>query len=276
MKSVWAVVVLFLLPALLLWAPPSAKAGSAGGKLTRALKSSSFKVRLQAVILIGKKKITKAAPAVRRLLEDKHDAVRAAAALTLGKLGNQKSRPNLVRLIAHPNRLVGRSAEKALILLDRKLGDPVFLVAIGPARLPEGVALSRRQRLARIFQKQLRKTSGVVAEMGESQVLSGKKLAAHLKSRNLVGMLLQPKISILKEKVGGGTTTVEGKVDMMVVSLVTKRMEFSASGEADAWIEDAQISADDRIDLENTVLDASAQAAIEQALMYLVRRAAEP
>jgi len=65
---------------------------------------------------------------------------------------------------------------------------------------------------------------------------------------------------------------VVGKVSIMVVTLVRQRMEFSGGGEADAWIEDTGISDDDRTDLQNTVLDAAADAAVQQVIDYLARR----
>jgi hypothetical protein len=253
--------------------PPRAFAGTGGTKkLIQALKNPSFKVRLQAAILIGKKKIGAAAEALRDTLDDEHDAVRAAAALSLGKLGDTDSRSRLVSLLVHPNKLVVRSVEKSLSMLDRIKGEPVFLVAIKQPVLPKGVARSRGARLLRVFKSKLEKTGGIILSAGEERVLSGEDLSAHMKKRKVTGIQLQPKVVKLEEKESEGSTTVVGKVSIMVVTLVRQRMEFSGGGEADAWIEDTGISDADRTDLQNTVLDAAADAAIQQVIDYLARR----
>ena len=255
------------------FAPAKVAAGSASGKkLVKALKHSSFKVRLQAVILIGKRKMKSAAPELRQALSDKHDAVRAAAALSLGKLGDEESRNSLVKLLDHQNELVVKTAEKALVLLDKKKGQAVYLVAIQRPILPGGVSRSRAARLMRTIRKKLEETSGLVVSAGEENVLSAQDLTSHLRKRKLTGILLQPKLAELNETADGGTTTVAGKVSIMVVTLIRKRMEFNASGEANAWVEDAPISDGDRTDLQNAVLDGASSAAIEQVVQYLAGR----
>ena len=245
-------------------------------KLERALKSSSFKVRLQAAILIGKEKITGAAGLLRGVLDDEHDVVRAAAALSLGKLGDQESRGRLATLLAHENKLVAKSAEKSLILLDRHRENPVYLVAIGRPKLPKGVARSRGTRLIRVFRSKLERVGGIVLSAGEEKALSDDDLSGHLKRRKLMGILLMPKVTNLTEKVGDGNTTVIGKISIMVATLVRKRMEFNSSGEASAWVEEAPISDEDRADLQNTVLKSAAEAAVQQVIQYLARREENP
>jgi len=162
------------------------------------------------------------------------------------------------------------------MLLDKKNGEPVFLEVIDKPKLPKGVARSRGARIMRAFKRKLEKTGGIVLSAGEEKLFSKSELGTHLKKRKLTGMLLQPKISSLKENDDGSNTTVICKVSIMVVTLVRKRMEFSGGGEADAWIEDTDIDDDDREDLENTVLDAASGAAIQQVVEYLARRAAGP
>ncbi|HUU01219.1 MAG TPA: HEAT repeat domain-containing protein [Myxococcota bacterium] len=245
-------------------------------KLERALKSTSFKVRLQAAILIGKKKITGAASLLRGVLDDEHDVVRAAAALSLGKLGDEESRGRLAALLAHENKLVAKSAEKSLVLLDRNRESPVYLVVIGRPKLPAGVSRSCGTRLIRVFRSKLERVGGIVLSAGEEKALSDDDLSGHLKRRKLMGILLMPKVTNLTEKVGDGNTTVIGKISIMVATLVRKRMEFNSSGEATAWVEEAPISDEDRVDLQNTVLKSATEAAVQQVIQYLARREENP
>ena len=250
--------------------PPSRNAK----RLIKALKDRSFKVRLQAAILIGKRKVRPAIPELRKILvsDREHEAVRAAAASSLGKLGDEESREQLVLLIAHRSRLLVRATEKALMSLDKQKGLPVYYVKVANPRLPKSVAASRGFRLTRIIKDKLRNTGGIVVGAGEDKILKGKEFEAHLKRRNLTGLELRPKLVTLSEDVGDDNTTVLGKVSIMVVTLIKKRMEFSSGGEANSWIESTNISDGERTDMENTVLDASANAAVMQVLEYLANR----
>lgn len=240
-------------------------------KLVKALGSKSFKVRLQAAILIGKKKITRAAGALRRALGDEHDAVRAAAALSLGKLGDQQARPGVVRLLGEENSLLVRSAEKSLLLLDRARGEPAYLVALAKP-IAKGAPARLGARLDRLLRRQLARTGGLVLSAGEERVLSGRRLSEHLGRRRLTGMMLQPRIAEYSRREQEGNTVVEGKIDVLVYTLVRRRMEFSASGEANAWLEGTDLGADEVAELETAVLQSAATAAVEQVVEYLSSR----
>jgi hypothetical protein len=266
-----------LLTGLLLWvfllpARQTAAQGSVD-RLEQGLSDPSFKVRLQAAIIIGKRKITRAAPALREALDDNHDAVRAAAAVSLGKLGDQEARIRVVRLLRHDNDLVVRAAEKSLVLLDKAKGSGAkYLVAIDKPKAPKKVNRSHLGRVVKAMQTKIEQNPKVIISAGEEKVLKGSRLNSHLKRRKLTGILVQPKLAKLQAKEKHGTTVVDGKVSVMVVTLVKKRMEFSAGGEADAWIEDTKIADSDREELESTVIQACAEAAAEQVYDYLLRR----
>jgi hypothetical protein len=260
---------LLLLPA---GAPPAAAQGSSA-RLIQALRDPSFKVRLQAAIIIGKRKLVHATPALRDALDDDHDAVRAAAAISLGKLGDQNARARVVRLLRHDNVLVARAAEKSLILLDQaKDGTAKYLVAIDKPKAPKQVNRSHLVRLTEVLKNKIAQNPQVIISAGEERVLKKSKLKTHLRKRKLTGILIQPKLSRLRAKEKHGNTVVDGKVSVMVVTLVKKRMEFSAAGEADAWIEDANIAKSDQKELETAVIQACAEAAAEQVYDYLLQR----
>jgi hypothetical protein len=260
---------LLLLPA---GAPPVAAQGSSD-RLVQALRDPSFKMRLQAAILIGKRKLVRAAPALRDALDDDHDAVRAAAAVSLGKMGDQDARGRVVRLLRHDNSLVARAAEKSLILLDKaKGGAAKYLVAIDKPKAPKQVSRSHLVRLIKAMKDKIKQNPQVIFSAGEEKVLKKSKLKTHLKKRKLTGILIQPKLSRLRAKEQHGNTVVDGKVSVMVVTLVRKRMEFSAGGEADAWVEDTNITESDREELETAVVQSCAEAAAEQVYDYLLQR----
>ncbi len=241
-------------------------------RILEALSDSSYKVRLQAVILIGKRKMSHATVALRAILDDKHEAVRAAAMISIGKLGDQASRRPIALSLNHDSRLVAKAAERSLILLDKALGHPVYLVAIDRPSLPNHVARSRGNRLTRSLRKKLMQVESIVLSAGEENVLQGERLTSHLTKRKLTGILLQPKLTSLGAKVDGRDTTVSCKVGVLVSTLVRRRLEFSSGSEADASIEDTSIAEEDRVEMENQVIDASIDSAGQQVIEYLTRR----
>jgi hypothetical protein len=257
---------------LLLPAPPAAAQGSVD-RLVQGLEDPSFKVRLQAAIIIGKRKLTRAAPALRDALDDNHDAVKAAAAVSLGRMGDQDARTRVVRLLRADNDLVVRAAEKSLTLLDKAKGSGAkYLVAIDKPRAPKNVKQVHLGRVVKALRDKIEQNPVVISSAGEEKVLKGSRLKSHLKKRKLTGILVQPKVAKLRAKEKHGTTVVDGKVSVMVVTLVKKRMEFSAGGEADAWIEDTNVAESDKEELETAVIQACAEAAAEQVYDYLLRR----
>jgi hypothetical protein len=238
-------------------------------RLVAALSDPSFKVRVQAAILIGKKQLTTAAPALRQALQDEHDAVQAAAALALGKLAHQPARPDLCALLSNPKPLVSQAAEKALGLLDQARGPVKALINTAPTSQAAGVQPNLARRLDRILREKLNRQPTLVLSAGEDNVLSGDKLAAHLRSRKIKGYQLQPRISNLTSSSHGRKTMFVCKVSIVVASLEQLRMEYSASGEASAELLDPTV--DEREDLANTLLDAAAAAALDQIVEYLGR-----
>jgi hypothetical protein len=261
-----------LMTVLSLWCSLRAYATDADGeeRLITALSDPSFKVRVQAAILIGKKQLTTAAPALRNALQDKHDAVQAAAALTLGKLAYQQARPDLCPLLAHPNALVSQAAEKALGLLDQARGPAKALINTTPTTYAAGVSPTLARRLDRILREAIIRRPALIFSAGEDTVLDGDKLAAHLRSRRLQGYQLQPRISALTSTPRSHQTLFVCKVSILVASLERKRIEYTASGEASAEMVDP--TADEREDLTNRLLEAAAGEALDEIAKYIGRQ----
>ena len=239
-------------------------------RLVAALSDPSFKVRIQAAILIGKKQLTTAAPALRNTLHDQHDAVQAASALAIGKLAYQPARPDLCFLLAHKNPLVSQAAEKALSLLDQARGPVKALINTVPTTQSAGVSSTLSRRLDRILRQGTTKYPMLLFSAGEDAVLSGDRLAAHLKSRKLLGYQLQPRISGLTSTPRSHKTLFVCKVSILVASLDRMRMEYSASGEASAEMADP--TAAEREELAYTLLDAAAGAALDEVVKYVGRQ----
>ena len=246
--------------------------GAYAKRLIRAMSDPSFKVRLQAAILAGKKGIVEAVGPLRRLLDDRRHVVRAAAAYSLAKLGRQDARADIVRLMGQGDVLLMKAAEKALVLLDRKLGGPVYFVALEPVGPKSPSARRVMDLLMGMVARGFRANRAIVLSAGEHRVLSAERLGRHLSRRRLHGMLVRVKLSDFELGPREGNTVVEGNVELLVMTLVKKRLEFSAGGEANAWLEGEDVSEPEKKELVRAVLHGAAQAAVEQVLQHLANR----
>jgi hypothetical protein len=89
---------------------------------------SSYRVRVDAALVLGQLRQPRSVPALVRALDDGHPAVRATAAQALGRIGDGAAREPLVRAARDGSAMVRRLAEQAL----RELPSP----ALVPAALP--------------------------------------------------------------------------------------------------------------------------------------------
>ncbi|HEY7954373.1 MAG: HEAT repeat domain-containing protein [Polyangia bacterium] len=87
-------------------------------QLTRALmQDSSYKVRVQAALVLGHLADRRAVPVLIQALKDKNESVRGVAATSLGRLGD-KSAANALLIATHdPSQFVQIEARKALELV---------------------------------------------------------------------------------------------------------------------------------------------------------------
>jgi len=248
-----------------------ARPGHPDGSPVDRLSDRSFKVRLQAAILMGNQNLGVAAPALRRVLmaEKEHTAVRAAAAASLGRLGDEESRARLVALLGHHNKLLARAAEKALLLLDRRLGQPAYLVTVAPPGIPAGESKERAERILEVLNDELAHTHGLVMGSGEERVLGTHDLQAHLYRRGLRGLALEPQLVDLTTRVSSDAAQTFGTTRIRVLDLVDQTTQFVGTGEADAWVADPDISDAERIMLEGKVIDESLDAALTEVLDFL-------
>ena len=112
-KDVGMRVIVPFLVALLL---PSTGFADRVDDLVEKLQVRSFKVRVQAALLLGtqKKQANRVVPPLVKRLQDRHHAVRAACAMALGQLGEVAALPALSTALEDDDRTVVRSAKSAM------------------------------------------------------------------------------------------------------------------------------------------------------------------
>ena len=112
---------LYLVPALLLLGTPARADERFDWLARRLLHDSSYKVRLQAAIALGKRTTPEAREVLARALDDPKAAVRAVAAISLGKVGGPAQRRALEDAARDPEPLVAAAARRALAQLGERL-----------------------------------------------------------------------------------------------------------------------------------------------------------
>lgn len=255
------------------WAPFGRAQDQADeARMIAALSDPSFKIRLQAAIQIGKWRVSRAAPLLKRALLDEQDAVRAAAALSLGRLGDESARVDLAALLSCSNRLVSEAAEKSLIYLDQARGKPRYLLVLETPTVAAGMSVSMGERLRAMLQQKLSKRSDLVFSAGEEKILSPDNLSGHLQKRSLTGILLKPRIAQRISKAPRSGAVISLDVGVMVVTLERKRMEFDGNQVAKAEVDSADLSDSEREEIDQALLSSAAEAATDQIVQYLARR----
>ena len=242
-------------------------------RIIRALSDPSFKMRLEATILVGKHKLERAIPGLLQALQDSEETVRAAAALSLARMGNQDHRKHLIPMLKDPNKIVVHAVEQGLIQLDRERGEPRIFLVVDP--LASSSAQTSSGMATWVIGKvraHLGASSHVVLSSGEEKVLSRDQLAQHLRRRKMFGFNVQAKIDKLDQQARRESTQTHCAMNALVVTLTEKRVEFVAFGEADAEIDNPRLTPQQKEEVEQIVLDAAAKAAADKALEYLKAR----
>lgn len=269
-----AALVLAWLGALAL-STPALAGGPDAGRVIKGLKARSLKVRLKAATVAGQRKITKAAPALRKVADNQREkpAVRAAALNSLGQIGDQDSRGRCAYLAGHSEAAIANAARRALAALDKALpSQPFFLVSIEPPGLPKGTPKRAGQQLMKALMHRARSTNGLVLGHGEEKYMSEAAFAEHLGKRDLVGLLLKPQLAKLTATPADGRTTVVALIRLVQFRLPGRVQEFTAEGGADAWIESERLTKRERQELEDEVIEGAADAALMQLLQDLQER----
>jgi hypothetical protein len=108
--------------------------------LARLLMSDpSYKVRVQAALVLGKLHDKRAVPALQQALGDENESVRGVAATSLGQIGDKSASQALMGASRDPSEFVRNQAKKALDLLAN---------VATPASAPPGVRAGARYYVA--------------------------------------------------------------------------------------------------------------------------------
>jgi hypothetical protein len=204
-----------LVVALLLLAAASASADKIDA-LTRALmQDSSYKVRVQAALVLGKLNDRRAVPALMQALHDENETVRGVAATSLGRIGD-KSAANALQVSAtsDSSEFVRSQARKALELVASGGGGGLvaappkagarFYVAIGFSGGGKAASAEYTRVVRDALAKELQKVSSVTLS-----VSGGEPSRSLLASKHLSGFIVDGSIQRLSATPAGGSQNID-------------------------------------------------------------------
>jgi hypothetical protein len=208
-----------VLAALWLLLLPRVAAAGKVEDLSRLLGDSSYKVRLQAALLLGKLGDQAAVRPLVQALEDKERLVRAMAAQSLGRLGAGESAAALKALLQRErDGFVRTQVEKALASLGpARAGGTKIYLTLGPftggaARISDPAMLNA---LRSALKKELSKLTGVTFTLE-----SGEEKSFGRSGR--VGFLIDGNVTRLDDGQVGGAVEINCDVKIMVARWPSK------------------------------------------------------
>ncbi|HZS41284.1 MAG TPA: HEAT repeat domain-containing protein [Polyangia bacterium] len=191
--------------------------------LTRALITDpSWRVRLQAAVVLGKLHDRRAAPALERALRDPNESVRGLAAQLLGDLGTEDYAPALERARMDSSAFVRDRAEQSLLKLrpqaaatrDAPPGS-LHVEVGGIGAKGRNVSPELTRRLREFILRELARTPGLTIE--------GKPLS---------GFLIDSAITSVSRKNTDNWVEISCEVSLIVGRLPSKSMVMMTSGGA--------------------------------------------
>jgi hypothetical protein len=203
----------------LLLVPRAAQAGKLE-ELSRLLEDPSYKVRLQAALLLGKLGDRAATQPLVGALDDKERLVRAMAAQSLGRIGASDAAAALKQLLQRErDGFVRGQVEKALASLGpaaRPAGAKIYLTfgsfSGGAARISDPAMLNA---LRSALKKELSKLTGVTFTLESGEEKSFGKTGR-------VGFLIDGNVTRLDDGPVGGAVEINCDVKIMVARWPSK------------------------------------------------------
>lgn len=232
-------------------------------------KDSSYKVRLQAVIGLGRHKDRRAVDALVRVgLADESDSVRAMAATALGRIGDRRALGPLASAQKRERHPFARTQiAKAIAALQQQGGGAVqipsgarFLITVGKIgnnTAQGGAQLSRA--LADALLKEFGQVSGVATAPAGSQPDAGM-----LRKRRIKAFVLDGAILSASQRPAGGAVEISCSIKVSLATYPQNSMKAFYSGGAAMQVSAQEARSGNAVSLFKEVLAGAATGAREQ------------
>jgi HEAT repeats len=233
-------------------------------RLIRILQTeTSYKVRLQVVIALGKIKDSRAVPALIRALSDANYTVRGVAASTLGNFGDKRALAPLKRISrSDGNHFVRSQAKRAVARLSGGGGSGPprgarFFITIGKMTNKSKIGGSR---LSAAFKsallKEFSKVTGVATPWASS-----KPSAKVLRKHHLKGFVLDGSIISLTKKRAGASLELSCSIRVSLATYPGNSMKAFYSGGASMAVDASSFKESYAENLYKEIVEGAAQGA---------------
>jgi hypothetical protein len=218
-----------LLVLLLLLLGPTTRADKLDD-LTRALMTDpSYKVRVQAALILGKLLDKRAVPALIQALKDENESVRGVAATSLGRIGDRSAANALLSATNDSSEFVRTQAKRALDVFANE--NPAanvapragarFFLTIGFQGGEQKGGREYADLVRATLAKELQKIPQVTLSVG-----GGEPTAAALASRHLDGYIVDGNIMRLQSQHQGGQVQIDCDVKAFVATWPGKAIKM--------------------------------------------------
>lgn len=242
--------------------------------LTNRLGASDFRVRVQSALLLGKTADARAIRALTRSLEDDSVAVRAASAAALSTLGDPSALPALERARKDESPAVRRQIESAIAKLEQRAKDAIeerrsARVLVKLASVETSESKGRPEALGTAAQASRRVLGAIpgVALLNPTED-PGTVAARHKRP----AFVVHPSIRSLETVSKDGSLVSSARVEFVVQKVPELNITSTLSGDASARGDGAG-SAEERSELEASVLGAAIESALRQSGRVLLAAA---
>ena len=171
----------------------------------------SYKVRVDAALVLGRLRQTRSIPALIGALKDPNPAVRSSAAQSLGRIGSPIAKDALTKVLSDPVQPVRRSAKEAMAALGADVDETP------PAPMPGAPAIRPHAG---------RKLSFEVKSMGDQSNHAGPALRSHM--RDFMLAQLRP-FGDVSPPENQGTYAVDGVIKELATSTRGAEVEVSCA-----------------------------------------------
>jgi hypothetical protein len=222
---------------------------------------SSWRVRLQAAVVLGRLHDRRAVPALMRALTDPVETVRGMAAQVLGELGDQAAISALDRARRDPSSFVRSQAASAYYRLAGAPPPPVVVrpsargvhVEVGGIGAKTSLASPElKQRLREFITRELQHTPGVTMD-----------------GAPLNGFLIDSAITSLSKRNTPDYIEISCEISLIVGKLPSKAMVMMTSGGASVQAPKAGFSPEREKAVQVDVLEGAVHSAHENLLAFL-------
>jgi hypothetical protein len=185
----------------------------------------SWRVRLEAVVLLGRLRSERSVPALSRALSDDNPSVRALAAQVLGTLGNRDAIAALERATQDSNAIVRHRAKLALDKLQGRepSEEPSALASPNAVHIEIGGVASKVRKLSPEMTQRLREF--MTRELEHTPGLT-------MRGKGPTGYLIDTAITTLNSRTTDRWVEITCEVSLVVGRLPSKAMVMMTSGGA--------------------------------------------